>query len=98
MPHCKKSKPFLSPLNLRPMTIKQRLSEPTPKFFKKVRNIGLALAAVSTVLLASPIALPLAMIKLAGYLAVAGGVAGAVSQVTTGSERKNKEDGYEPQS
>jgi acyl-CoA reductase-like NAD-dependent aldehyde dehydrogenase len=80
------------------MTIKQRLSEPTPKFFKKVRNIGLALAAVSTVLLASPIALPLAMIKLAGYLAVAGGVAGAVSQVTTGSERKNKEDGYEPQS
>jgi hypothetical protein len=80
------------------MTIKQRLSEPTPKFFKKVRNTGLVLAAVSTALLASPIALPLAVIKLAGYLAVAGGVASAVSQATTGSERKNKEDGYEPQS
>jgi uncharacterized transporter YbjL len=80
------------------MTIKQRLNEPTPKFFKKVRNIGLGLAAVSAALLASPVALPLVVIKIAGYLAVAGSVAGAVSQTATGSEIKNKEDGNESQS
>jgi hypothetical protein len=80
------------------MTIQQRLNGPTPKFFKKVRNIGLALAAVSAALLASPAALPLVVIKIAGYLAVAGGVAGAVSQATTGSETKNADDGNEPQS
>ena len=79
------------------MTIKQRLNEPTPKFFKKVRNIGLALAAAGTALLASPIALPPVVIKIAGYLAVAGGVAGAVSQATTGGETKNAADGNEPQ-
>jgi hypothetical protein len=80
------------------MTIKQRLSEPTPKFFKKVRNIGLALAAISATLLASPVALPLVVIKIAGYLAVAGSVAGAVSQTATGGEAKNRGDGNEPQS
>lgn len=80
------------------MTITQRLKQPTPKFFKKVRNIGLALAAVSTALLASPVALPLAVIKIAGYLAVAGGVASAISQATTGSEAKTEGDGNEPKS
>lgn len=74
------------------MTITQRLKQPTPKFFKKVRNIGLALAAVSTALIASPVALPLVVIKIAGYLAVAGGVASAVSQATTG-EAKSTENG-----
>jgi hypothetical protein len=80
------------------MTIQQRLSEPTPKFFKKVRNIGLALAAVSTALIASPVALPLVVIKIAGYLAVAGSVAGAVSQATTSDENENGCDGDQPAS
>ena len=79
------------------MTIQQRLVEPTQKFFKKIRNIGLGLAAVSTALLASPIVLPVALVKIAGYLAVAGGVASAVSQATTESEPKTSEDGNEPQ-
>lgn len=75
------------------MTIKQRVSEPTPKFFKKVRNIGLALAAISTAIFAAPVALPAVVVKIATYLAVAGGVAGAVSQATTGGENKKKKDG-----
>jgi hypothetical protein len=74
------------------MTIKQRLKEPTPKFFKKVRNVGLVLAAISAAIIAAPIALPAIVVDIAGYLAVAGGVATAVSQVTT-AEAKTKEDG-----
>ena len=75
------------------MTITQRAKQPTPKFFKKVRTIGLALAAVSTAIFAAPLALPAVIVKIAGYLAVAGGVATAVSQVTTKKEDKTGEDG-----
>ena len=66
------------------MNILKRAKAPTPNLFKKIRNAGLAMAAISGVVLASPVAFPAVLIKMAGYLAVAGGVASAVSQVTTG--------------
>ncbi len=62
------------------MKLAQRVKSPTPKFFKKVRNIGLALAAISATILTEPMALPAVVVKIAGYLAVAGSVAGTVSQ------------------
>ena len=65
------------------MNIIERVEAPTPKFFKKVRNIGLVLAAISATLLTTPVALPLVVIKIASYLAVAGSVASAVSQTAT---------------
>ena len=68
------------------MKLTERLKSPTPKFFKKVRNIGLALAAVSATILAAPIGLPAVLIKIAGYLAVAGGVAGTISQTAVKGE------------
>src|SRR6187397_17973 len=64
------------------MTIIERAAAPTPKFFKKLRNIGLILAAISTTIVTAPIALPAAVITIAGYLAVGSAVLGAVSQVT----------------
>lgn len=70
------------------MNILQRLSAPTPKFFKIVRNIGLALVAAGGVIIATPIALPTIVITIGGYLVVAGGVAIAVSQaVVDGMEQ-----------
>jgi hypothetical protein len=67
------------------MNLKERIESPTPVFFKKVRNIGLLLAAISSTLLTTPVALPLVIVKIAGYLAVAGSVASAVSQTATES-------------
>jgi hypothetical protein len=64
----------------------ERVTAPTPKFFKKVRNIGLALAAISGTLLTAPIALPAVIIKIAGYLAVASTVASTVSQTAVEGE------------
>ena len=64
------------------MNIIERAAAPTPKFFKKLRNIGLILAAISATIVTSPIALPAAVITIAGYLAVGSAVLGAVSQVT----------------
>ena len=59
-----------------------RAKAPTPKFFKKLRNIGLTLAAISAAIITAPIALPVAVVTAAGYVAVASGVISAVSQIT----------------
>jgi hypothetical protein len=68
------------------MKLIQRAQAPTPSFFKKLRNIGLTLVAVSTTIVAAPVALPAIVIQIATYLAVAGTVASAVSQVTTSAD------------
>ena len=72
------------------MNIKSRATGPTPKFFKVLRNVGLVLAAVGGSILAAPIALPVVLTSVGGYLVVAGGVASAVSQLTTLKENDNK--------
>ena len=71
------------------MNVIKRAKAPTPKFFKVLRNIGLALAAVGGTILAAPVALPIVISSIGGYLAVAGGVLSAVSQITTISEEAN---------
>jgi uncharacterized membrane protein HdeD (DUF308 family) len=60
----------------------ERAKAPTPKFFKVLRNIGLIMAGIGTVLLTAPVALPAAVVTVGGYLVTAGGVATAVSQFT----------------
>ena len=72
------------------MKIVDRITAATPPFFVKIRNIGLVLAAVSTAIATAPLPLPAIVIKIAGYLAVAAGVAGAVSQVTVMDESANQ--------
>ena len=64
------------------MNLLERVSSPTPTFFQKLRNIGLALAAISAAIIAAPVALPTIVITIAGYLAVAGTVLSGVSQIT----------------
>lgn len=68
------------------MSIIQRMQQPTPKFFRVLSVVGLALAAASGALLAAPIALPAGVITLAGYLAVTGSVVTAVSQTAVQGE------------
>ena len=64
------------------------MHKPTPVFFKKIRNIGLTLAAISAAILTAPVALPIMLVKAAGYIAVAGGVMSAVSQTAVKMEKK----------
>ena len=72
------------------MNVVQRAKAPTPKFFKILRTIGLALLAVSGSIIAAPVALPAAIVSIAGYSAVAGGVLSAVSQITVEDKPKNE--------
>ncbi len=62
------------------MNLLDRMQSPTPTFFKKVRTIGLVLAAISGAIIAAPVALPAVIIQAATYLGVASTVASAVSQ------------------
>lgn len=64
------------------MNITERAKAPTPKFFRILRTIGLSLLAVSGIIIAAPVALPVGLVTIAGYVAVAGGVLSAVSQIT----------------
>ena len=57
-----------------------RCGADTPPFFKKLRMIGLVIAAAGTAVVASPIALPAAVVTVGGYLIAGGAVATAVSQ------------------
>jgi len=72
------------------MNVIERMQAPTPKFFKVLRTVGLALAAASGALLAAPVALPAGIITLAGYLTVAGSVVTAVSQTAVTNEEKKE--------
>jgi len=75
------------------MNFLERCAEPTPKFFKKLRTVGLILAAAGGVLVAAPIALPAAIITAGGYLITAGAVATAVSQAAVedcGTKKKDQ--------
>ena len=64
------------------MNIVERAKAPTPKFFKILRSIGLALLGISGSIVAAPVVLPVAVVTAAGYVAVAGGVISAISQIT----------------
>ena len=76
------------------MNIIKRVKSPTPKFFKVLRNIGLVLAAIGGTILAAPVALPAIVVTVGGYVAVAGGVISAVSQLTTSKDEilRNAQD------
>ena len=68
------------------MNVTKRANAPTPKFFRVLRTVGLSLLAISGSIIAAPIALPATVVTIAGYVAVAGGVLSAVSQVTVDDE------------
>jgi len=72
------------------MNLAKRYKHKTPSFFRKLRNIGIALAATGGAILAAPIALPTILLKIATYIAVAGTVATTVSQAVVSDNVKDK--------
>lgn len=73
------------------MNLIQRIKQPTPKYFRVLRNIGAILAVAGGAVLSSPVVLPAALITVAGYLVVAGSVISAISQ--TAVEHEPDEEG-----
>lgn len=73
------------------MNVLERAQAPTPKFFKVLRSIGLIVAAVGGAIVTAPVALPVTLVTIGGYLTVAGGVLSAISQITV--DDKDKPEG-----
>ena len=73
------------------MNIVQRAKAPTPKFFKVLRSIGMALLAISGSIIAAPVVLPVAVVSIAGYAALAGGVISVISQITVDDEANQEQ-------
>ena len=67
-------------------SIGKRCIAETPPFFKKLRTIGLVLAAVGSTIVASPVAIPAAVVTAGGYLILGGTIMTAVSQATVNEE------------
>jgi ABC-type xylose transport system permease subunit len=68
------------------LTLIQRVVAPTPKFFRLLRTIGVVIGLVGGAILASPVALPAAIVTVGGYLALAGSIVTGVSQTAVEKE------------
>jgi hypothetical protein len=68
------------------MNLVERYNKPTPKFFKVLRNIGIALATAGGAIIAAPISMPALVVTIATYMTVAGTVATAVSQAVVSDD------------
>jgi hypothetical protein len=73
------------------MKLLDRYKKTTPTFFRKLRNIGIALAAIGGAIIAASIALPALVITIATYLTVVGTVATAVSQAVVSDDENEPE-------
>lgn len=62
------------------LNLVERVTAPTPKWFKIIRNIGITLTAVGGAILTAPIALPTTIVTVGGYLILGGTVATAIAQ------------------
>ncbi|NWJ51079.1 MAG: hypothetical protein HXX14_10125 [Bacteroidetes bacterium] len=68
------------------LTLMERITAPTPSFFKKVRTIGLVMGVIGAALLASPVALPAVVGTIGGYLVLGGSIITSVAQTAVKDE------------
>lgn len=64
------------------MNLIDRFKAPTPKFWRKVRNIMIGVGTFSAAIIATPAALPIGLVTLATYGLTIGSIGAALSQLT----------------
>ena len=64
------------------MNITERVLAPTPKFWRKVRNVMIGIGTFSGAVIATPAALPVGLVTLATYGLTIGSIGAALSQLT----------------
>lgn len=57
-----------------------RFGSKTPKFFRIVRNVGLAATGIGAIILGAPVTLPAAIITAGSFLVSIGATASTISQ------------------
>jgi hypothetical protein len=72
------------------MNVVERALAPTPKWFKILRTVGIALATIGGTIIAAPVALPVGLVSAAGYLVLGGSIISVVSQTAVKTEEEPK--------
>lgn len=72
----------LLPKKANEMDLMERVKAPTPPFFAKLRTIGIVVGVVGGALATAPVALPVGIVALSGYLITAGTIITTISQIT----------------
>jgi hypothetical protein len=72
------------------LNIVERALAPTPKWFKILRTVGIALATIGGTIIAAPVALPVGLVSAAGYLVLGGSIISVVSQTAVKAEEEPK--------
>jgi hypothetical protein len=70
------------------LNIVERALAPTPKWFKILRTVGIALATIGGTIIAAPVALPVGLVSAAGYLVLGGSIISVVSQTAVKAEEQ----------
>ena len=70
------------------LNIVERALAPTPKWFKILRAVGIALASIGGTIIAAPVALPVGLVSAAGYLVLGGSIISVVSQTAVKAEEQ----------
>jgi hypothetical protein len=70
------------------MNVVERALAPTPKWFKILRTVGIALATIGGTIIGAPVALPVGLVSAAGYLVLGGSIISVVSQTAVKSEEE----------
>ena len=70
------------------LNVVQRVQAPTPKWFKILRTIGITLASIGGTIIAAPVALPVGLVSVAGYLVLGGSIISIVSQTAVKAEEQ----------
>jgi hypothetical protein len=68
------------------MNVVERAFAPTPKWFKILRTVGIVLATIGGTIIAAPVALPVGLVSVAGYLVLGGSIISVVSQTAVKAE------------
>ena len=64
----------------------KRWNSPTPKFWKKVQEVGVMIGSLGLVLVTPPVGLTV----IGGYMITAGSIVGILSQLTVNDNATNK--------
>ena len=70
------------------LNIVERALAPTPKWFKILRTVGIALASIGGTIIAAPVALPVGLVSAAGYLVLGGSIISVLSQTAVKAEEQ----------
>ena len=74
------------------LNLVERVTAPTPKWFKIIRNIGITLTAVGGAILTAPVLLPATIVTVAGYVMLGGTIASVIAQTAMQTEDNDQKE------